>query len=593
MSPLASLKGRTGLAAAGVLVVYLLSAARYPQFGDGLEFVAAAQSGGVPHPTGYPLLLLLLSLVPAGKSAYFLSTLLCSLFAAGAAWLAGLLAGRLLVPAPDAEPSVIAGVLERWLPLATVLLVGLSASLWSAATLVEAYALNALLMAGLLYILVPRLDQPIGWKALAVAALFQGLAASNHLTSLCLAPLLLWRLRQAHSAGKESPVRLGAALLAGVAGLLPYLALPLRAAKDPSINWGGADSWQGFWWLVGGGEYGQMQFLQLAPGMPMTGGQFVQFALARLVQVLTDLGGQWIGGAPLPGLASAAMVVALFSAGALGFLVMLLGVRELWRLSRSGCIALGVAFDLQILFIFTYNIPDIGDYFLGLWMSALPFFVLGWAFVLRAAARRLGYAVDPARAGRLVVLMGLVALIALGANWKTAGRAGEVLAPVWLERLFDDLPQDALLLTSGDADLYSVWYGQLVEGKRPDVLVVGSNFLRFDWAAESLPTETPDEAGRVLRPEALVEPLRGPGEFAAYLDRTAIAPNIGRVPVVLSTGDGALLRELASKYNLAVLEGKLLLSSEEITEAQLSGRVFLPPATAYVLELPSESALHP
>jgi hypothetical protein len=39
------------------------------------------------------------------------------------------------------------------------------------------------------------------------------------------------------------------------------------------------------------------------------------------------------------------------------------------------------------------------------------------------------------------------------------------------------LPPDAMILTRGDYDIYPLWYQQIVEGYRRDVVVFGSNFL--------------------------------------------------------------------------------------------------------------------
>ena len=40
-----------------------------------------------------------------------------------------------------------------------------------------------------------------------------------------------------------------------LAGLLPYVYLPLAAARHPPMNWGQACTWEGFWHVVRRGQY--------------------------------------------------------------------------------------------------------------------------------------------------------------------------------------------------------------------------------------------------------------------------------------------------------------------------------------------------
>ena len=53
----------------------------------------------------------------------------------------------------------------------------------------------------------------------------------------------------------------GLFLLLLLAGLLPYLYLPLAAARHPPMNMGHADSWEGFWHVVRRGQYEALVFV--------------------------------------------------------------------------------------------------------------------------------------------------------------------------------------------------------------------------------------------------------------------------------------------------------------------------------------------
>ncbi len=549
------------------LAIYALTAARSPQFGDGLEFMAAGASFGVPHPTGYPTITMLLHF--AGGS-YFAGTLICALFAAGAAALACTVA-RQILPEDSAGSTT---PLRKWIPPFAGLMVAFSASLWSSATAIEVYGMNALLLMALLTVLLPGDGQPLAPRRLVFGAFLQGLALTNHLSSLCMAPLLGWQalralppLPNAKRAGL-----FGACIAAGLGGLLPYVYIPIRAATHPPINWGDASTWEGFRWLVGGGDYKLTQFLHAAPGVPFTPSLYTQFFQQRLGQLLSQGGAEWLGGYSLfdPAWGNAYWIAGAASAGLMSW-----GVWKFWHFNRGICLALLTATGLQLFFIFTYNIIDISDYFLGIWVTASPFLVLGFHALLNVAVQKFGYANNPLHARRTLWLMTALVLIAVGSNWKTADRSHRDIASTWIDRALDALPPNAIFLAQGDYDIYALWYAQQVEGQRPDVLVVGANFLRLDWYQTMLPQADKDPYGRYVEVE--------PGDFRQFtlddhvemLDRQVFKPHLGRVPIYTGAIDRQVLDAIAQTYRL---QPRGLLLTEEEMELLLEWHPTLPPA---------------
>lgn len=509
--------------------IYFLTAAREPIFGDGLEFVAAAAIGGVPHPTGYPLLMLLLAPFSQGESAYFLSALLCALFAAGAAALTASMA-RSLIESVPAVTRFSTG--ERMLPAVLGLMVAFSASLWRTATVVEAYGLNALLMTSIIVAAAPWKREPLGAPRVSLSALFLGLAASNHLTSLSLAPLVAWRVIQ--SARAETGWR--SALFASgslAAGLLPYVSVPLRASGNPAINWGNASTWQGFQWLVTGGDYKLSQFMQASPGQSFTADTYLPFAFGRLVDLVVSLGAEPIGGS---GPGSSAMVLLLAGILGVGLLLLIVwGARTFCHVNRPATVLLLVAGALQSVLIFTYNITDIADYYPGVWVVLIPFLIVGTREALAHSAEGLGYLEDEGLAGRARFVLVALVVVALGANWKAADRSREVLCAVWIDRLLEATPQNAILMTHSDYDTYGAWYAQHATGRRPDVLIVGANFLRLEWYESMLPNPADDPFGREVSTEPGSFTRFGPRDHAEMLARRVVDPNLGKVPVVTTT----------------------------------------------------------
>src|SRR4051812_17805215 len=125
------------------LALYIRTAAPSVLSGDSAEFQMAAPLLGVPHPTTYPLYILLGKLatlvIPFGDLAWRV-TIVSSICAALAVALFFTIGRRLITSAPAALVGALA--------------FGLAPGLWNAATMAEVYALMMALLVGLLYLIV-------------------------------------------------------------------------------------------------------------------------------------------------------------------------------------------------------------------------------------------------------------------------------------------------------------------------------------------------------------------------------------------------------------------------------------------------------
>jgi hypothetical protein len=195
--------------AAATFVVYAAGACPTIFVGDSGELVAAVHVLGIPHPTGYPLYVLLgkawTLLVPIGSVAYRMSlfSAACTAVACALVYDIGRRAG--------------------WHPiaaLASATLFAFGASVWGEANVQRVYALGAVFVAGATALLWSwhrtGRDRLLVW-----AALVCGLGATNHMFMavygavasvfvIVHAPRVLRRGRL-----------LAACLGAGLAGLLP------------------------------------------------------------------------------------------------------------------------------------------------------------------------------------------------------------------------------------------------------------------------------------------------------------------------------------------------------------------------------------
>ncbi|MFN2115350.1 MAG: protein O-mannosyl-transferase family [Anaerolineae bacterium] len=163
------------VACAGLaLLLYTLTLAPTVYWSDSAELQRVAVTLDLPHPTGYPLYLLLgrawVTLVPLRDAAWRMN-LFSAAAAAAAAGLTSALVQRLSGSVPAA---VAAGAL-----------LAVSASFWSQAVVAEVYALHALLV--VLILIAALRERP----SLPVLGLLLGLGLAHHRMTLLLVPGLL------------------------------------------------------------------------------------------------------------------------------------------------------------------------------------------------------------------------------------------------------------------------------------------------------------------------------------------------------------------------------------------------------------------
>ena len=92
-------------------------------------------------------------------------------------------------------------------------------------------------------------------------------------------------------------------------------------------------------------------------------------------------------------------------------------------------------------------------------------------------------------------------------------------------RVIASVPQNALVFTNTDKETFSLWYFHYALRQRPDLAIIASGLLPFDWYQESLGSTYPDLTlpGSFPRPETVAadNPSR-PACFVAYNNQTEI-----------------------------------------------------------------------
>ncbi len=398
-------------------------------------------------------------------------------------------------------------------------LLALSTTFWDWATQAKMYSLHFAFTVALLWLAVrvrrafaaeiagrtppgPRWA-PRAWgpavRGLHLLVLLLGLALTNHFLTLLLLPalaiLLLVPVERGGSPLPRIVRHLPTLLVAGLAPLLLYLYLPLRAAAGPLFDWGAPDTWGDFWRHV--------TAWQFRAYMGQDAGQIAANLGDGLVYAANQFG-PWLG------------LLLLVPAGG--------GLVALWRADRVLWSATVATALLDIAYTVDYGIREIAAYYVPLYMMVFLWAGVGAAWGLRAAWGRWAAGRGLAAGQARLLLPGaavLVCAVALLANWGVAGHRADDTAELYVRNAFQNFAPNAVVLTNNWDLVSGSLYLQHVLGERTDVAIVDKNLLRYPWYVAYLQRQYP----------ALIAPFAATYAQYQVLDRTWV--DTGTTPAAL------------------------------------------------------------
>jgi hypothetical protein len=419
-------------------------------FWDTGEFQTVLPILGTAHPTGYPTYVLLgfvtnILLTPIGEPAFRITVL--SLLAIAAA------AGVTVALIRRLTDSTVIGV-GAGLGLA------LTPVVWSNATRADPHPVYLAFVAILLLVLVTwaqkrRAGAIDADRWLVAAALVYGLAAGTHSLTLLLAlPVALYVLATEPRIVRRPRLIATCALVLVGTVVLIYLELPLRAGpfRAPLV-YAHPETWDGFWYVALAEQFRGSLSDPLGH-------------LPDKLGAVGDLAWEQFG----------VLTVALIPAFAATI-----------RLAPRYALLTGTAMVITLLFNASYSNADIGRYYLGPVLWAWTWLGIGAAFVVQLVAPATEAegpdATTPeppsARprfelAGGLALVLA-VALIVPGLAVSSssrlhADRAGDRYAGIWLAQALATVAPNAVIVSWWTTST-PLWYGQYVEGIRPDIFV--------------------------------------------------------------------------------------------------------------------------
>lgn len=412
------------------LSVYLLTLAPDMLPGDSGEFQFAAPRLTIVHPTGYPFYLLLAKLftfIPIGTIAYRVN-----LFSAASAALA---VGMFYVVAlmldegrTTKDDSYSSFVLRRSSALVAALTLAFSPTFWSQATEAEVYALNSLFiiaLIGLSFYIRHTQGRRAAWLWFAFTL---GLSLTHHRSILLLLPaLVIWLYPFAGLRRVWLP-----ALLLALLPLALYLYTPLRydatpytqiRLDDQHIITTLAESPAAFVaHALGVGFRGALRWDALTVERLWATPERITANFTLLGRVLLSLGMLWL----------------------------------LWRREWRRAAFFIISSWMYFLFNALYQIGDIEDFFtpvyiVGAWLMAYGVVALGrWHIAL-------------------ALMAWLIPAWLLWTNFAPLAQHPDPRAQ-WQQLLADDPASGAILISNDRDEMTPLYYLQLVEGVRPDLI---------------------------------------------------------------------------------------------------------------------------
>ena len=498
--------------AAGIFVVYLFTMHPTVYWGDGIELTAASHVLGVAHPTGYPLFMLLgkiFQIIPLGVVGWRMNLL----SVVSATWLVVVVFQMGVLIYAKVSPALAENErLLKFTSLSVALIVAFAKGIWYPAGLTEVYLLNA---AGIMTIV---------WLALLASekksrfcypalALLCGLFMGNQMLAACAVIGLFAAIVFDCLTDKQSPVSkkrqpvlrpfeerlkllikpLLQCTLAGLLGLMIYAYMPVRASASPPMNWGNPSSVENFVWSVRGGDFRNQRLLMARPGMPFTIKSWIPFSMWRMKHIMN-----WISTGELfdPEAYDPTNINII---GAIYILLGLIGVVFLFKkFALAFCVIASVVL-LNLVLVFLYNISDIEGYLMPLFC----FIVLSGFSAVFAGIERL----VKSQGSEFRVFFYFLAILPLSmflsgfsySSHRADEFAGErdvhaYAVENYSREVLGQIELNSLIVTQGDNDIYPMWYAQVVENRRLDATVVGSNFLvKQPWYASYFSDDYPVE----------------------------------------------------------------------------------------------------
>ena len=421
-----------------ILFIYLLTTARTVMFIDAGELTVCGLTLSIPHPTGYPLYILISRFfqIISPLNPAFTSNLISALFASG-----GAVSIMLLVRKSSGYfPAFFTGLCFAFHPV-----------IWDIATETEVYALSAFLLG--LFLLLALSSRG---KSFLIIFYLAGLLLTNHLLVIgAVFPIFIWKLWEYRKERNRGNIILAMALF--FLGLSPYLVIIIRSSLSPPLNWGGINrGFNYFLWHVSGKQYHVWMFSDGLTGI-----------FTNLKNLLSLL----LGNLFLP--------LALFS---------IFGFLYIYRTQRRNFFILLILIIFNLAYTSLYKIPDISSYLI----PSVVVLAITSGYGVHWLSQKFSFR-------HFSWLCLSLVLIPLIFYFPRNDKHDFHLSYQYPKSILSFLPESSVYLVNAPGsmswdEVSPMLYLQLVENYRTDILVIDKELLRRSWYVQALNRQNPELA---------------------------------------------------------------------------------------------------
>lgn len=454
--------------------MYMMTLAPTVTFEDSGELTAAAYLLGVPHQPGYPLFTMLghlFTYLPFGSIAYRMNLMSAFFSALGAlfiTWSTILLIGNTFTKQIGDDRTTAKSLVALSVyacGLSSGLFAALSYENWEQSIITEVYGLNTFFVAlaltmTLLWTRQTRTETRN--KYFYAICFLIGLALTNHPTFVLMVPILLIYVLII-----DRKFILNIRLVAkgsgwALAGLLPYVYLPIASSRNPQMDWGNPETATNFFRVIMRHQYqlGETQTLKkFIPQLSAYGNMLLE---------------QWWPG------------------------VLILAVIGLWALFRRN----RIYFYLAIIFLFftgplstyltNFDVTT-GNPVVNAENKALVsvFYIPSYLLIAVLFGTGLYYSISIFWNQKKYKLSAIPLILALPfifslSNYKKLDMSRYTFTEEYVNNLFNVVPQNAVVFVNWDPFIFPFNYYQYVQKQRTDVMVVDQELLRRSWYIQSL-----------------------------------------------------------------------------------------------------------
>jgi hypothetical protein len=462
----------TGLTA---FIIYLLTIAPSVLQIDTGELATTAITLGIAHPTGYPLFTIMgyvFSLIPFPFTKIFQLNLLAAIYCASAVSIFSYTAKFILdnlssfqfvkaikhkskkkkenkineftTTASSFELNEITKIISAFF---SGLILAFSKTFWFQSTSVEVYSLHLLLMMITILLLLKAFIYSGKNTAISKYWILFSIALacgfSNHLTTILIIPGVAFLYFANNGFNQRSIKQIVYMLLIFFPILfLIYSYLPIRAAQNPTLNWGNPvdlerllrhfSAGQYRVWIFSSKEVAVKQFNYFLSNLP------TEFLLSTII-------------------------------AAAGFIISFLYAKKFFVFNF-------LVFLSAIFYSINYDIVDIDSYFLLAYISLALFAVFGIAKLIQFAIKNKITLFAPA--ALIIIFIGFQVY----KNFDEINQSKNFVFEDYTKTILNSVPKNSIVFSyQWDYFISSSYYFQHVENFRKDVIIIDKELLRRSW----------------------------------------------------------------------------------------------------------------